>query len=272
MPHEDGAVAEAHGAHDGLGAHVAQAGIAQQRFEHGGVAQAVAAVVDRPEVPLRDLAQRQRQRAFVVGAPGADGKPAAGDERAPQLRRRGRAVGHELQPLLAGDDVEALALGQRQRDGVALAPVDIGRHLARDGEHRRAEVDAHHRAGGTDALPRQPRDDAGAARDVEHALASGRRQLVDHRLGERPEQRADEGLLVDLGKAERKRHGWTSCTPWSADARGSDTILLVEIVGRAQEAARRATPMTCKVVDPPQHALQNRPQRRRSITLGDTAR
>ena len=111
------------------------------------------------------------QRGLLVGAPGADGQPPAGVERAAQLARRGRPVGEELEPLLADDDVEPLAVAERERAGVALAPVDVGGDRPRDGEHGGAEVDAHDRAPLPHALLREPRDDARPAGDVEHAVA-----------------------------------------------------------------------------------------------------
>ena len=77
----------------------------------------------------------------------------------------------ELQSLVAGDDVEGMVLGDRQARRVTFAPVDLGRHAARDAQHARAGIDGGDASARANDRLRQPRDDARSARDVEKPVA-----------------------------------------------------------------------------------------------------
>jgi hypothetical protein len=115
--------------------------------------------------------------------------------------QRRRTIREELEAELAERHIEA-AVRARDRIGAALAPLD--RQTWRgDGaghrQHARADVDADDRAAPADRLGRHPRDDAGAARDVQHAVAGSQRGVADQRGGERRSDCGDEVPLVALG-------------------------------------------------------------------------
>ena len=169
--------------------------------ELAAVAEGVSLIDDRAEVALGDRLEPGEHRDLVGRAPGGDPEPAAGGQRPAHLPRGGRAVGKELQALLAGDHVEALALGQRQVERAAVTPGDGRRHGTRHFQHAGADVHADDGPAGPDAFARQSRHDASAATDVEHPLAGGGPQAIEQHLGPRAEERADQPLLVHRRKA-----------------------------------------------------------------------
>ena len=83
--------------------------------------------------------------------------------------QRAMPVGEEHQRHLAQRHVEG-AVGERQRGGVALPPVDVRAHASGDGEHRLVEIDADDRSVGADEVGGGAGDDPRPARDVEDRL------------------------------------------------------------------------------------------------------
>ncbi len=104
----------------------------------------------------------------------ADCHPATGDERAAHLGDGRRSVGHEHEAHLAEHGVVGV-VGERQGGRVPDVPVDGGlgrcRRGAGDGDHVWSEIDTCDQARRSDGFGREPGDDAGAAGDVEDALA-----------------------------------------------------------------------------------------------------
>ena len=122
-------------------------------------------VVDRPE-PLRlDLRELQHQRA------------PADFQHPTHLAQGSSLVGDVAQAEGDRDQVEA-GVRERQRFGIELHVAQaahqpaIGQAVAADAEHRRIDVAEHHLAGLADALVHQRGDIAGAAGQVEHAIAA----------------------------------------------------------------------------------------------------
>jgi hypothetical protein len=145
---------------------------------------------------------------FHVGAPGAHRQPAPLGQRAAHLACGRGPVGEELHALLADHHVEPLVVAQRRGGGVALTPVDPGALPSRHREHGRAQVHADDLARVAQPLLREARDDAGAAGDVEEAIAGAKGDLHEHVLGPGAEERPDQGPLVHLRKAQlRERNG-----------------------------------------------------------------
>src|SRR6201998_2870971 len=91
---------------------------------------------------LRGATQLPHERDAVVRAPSGYGQPAALGQRAAHLLRSSEPVTKELEALLTYDDVELLCVVERQRAGIAFAPIDIRRHCARNRKHIRADIDA----------------------------------------------------------------------------------------------------------------------------------
>jgi hypothetical protein len=114
---------------------------------------------------------------------------------------RGELVGNELQPELAEDDVESV-VRERYRFGSAFIPSDLGArggYGSRDRQHLRIRIDGGHRAASPDRLRREPRDNTGAACDVENPFAGTERGFGDEIPGEGAADRRDEVALVMLG-------------------------------------------------------------------------
>ena len=149
------------------------------------------ASVARRRSSARNLSRRAKLRGdrvtdtsieyFADGAvvrpdpcPDAERQAAARFEYAAHLPQRDQPVGKKLEPLLAENHVE-VGGGQSQINRAALKPFDWcanhrGERL-RNGNHSRIEVDAHNPSGRADPLRANARDEAGAAGQVQHALA-----------------------------------------------------------------------------------------------------
>src|SRR5690242_13907915 len=123
-------------------------------------------VVDRPKMLFRDAPQLAQYRKLLVRTPRTDTEAAAFHQGAMHLASCGSLVGDELEPLLAQDDIEALAIVKRQGSGVALPPIDRRNQPPCDGEHVGIEVDANDRPGRCEASLREPGNDPGSASDI----------------------------------------------------------------------------------------------------------
>jgi hypothetical protein len=149
------------------------------------------------------LVERREQRMQVEPAPDVRREAPARGEHAADLGERGGPVREELQALLAQHEIEA-AVRVGQRLGVAFAPVDgeplVPALLARDGEHRRVQVDAEHGACRAQLRRDAPRDHAGAAGQVEDALARSRLRRLQQRRDSGAEQRGHHLALVGDGR------------------------------------------------------------------------
>ena len=167
--------------------------------EDEGRAQGVADLAPEQAVDQRDhrgVAGRPLGRV-----PDRDDEAAAGPEHAPHLAERRGPVLEEHQAELAHDGVEA-AVGERQRLGAALAPVDARLGPPRDREH------AALRSSPTTAPDGRSRRAARASTPVPQATSRTRRPGADagglgDGTGELREQRRQEEGFVDLGGGRR---------------------------------------------------------------------
>ena len=146
-----------------------------------------------------------------------DGDLAAGPDGPQQLRDRPLGARRVREGGDRQDDVERRVV-DRQGAGVAslkldqmIQPLALG-DLARNGEHGRARIDAHDAARGSYPAGHGPGDDAGAAADVERALARGNLEQVQVRLADGglvlalAAQLQEAGQLTDPGFFSRRDH------------------------------------------------------------------
>ena len=134
------------------------------------------------EHPLERHRHRLERRALVDGAPDGDAEAAPRPQCAPHLAEGSRAVGEELQPLLAENRVEA-GIRQSKIERAALDPLDRCssrcRERSRDGEHPGVQIDTNDVPTGTDALRRSASHDASPASNIQHALALREPSAID---------------------------------------------------------------------------------------------
>ena len=132
-----------------------------------------------------------------------DREPPTGRQDPPHLAQSRGGVGEEHERELADDGIER-AVGERQVQRIAAAPIDRRLQPPRHGEHVVVEIEAGHRPGGTDAGERAAREDAGAACDVQDPVA--RPDLRDLGHDGRPlgEQGGNEVSLVGDGGIVRQ--------------------------------------------------------------------
>ena len=140
----------------------------------------------------------------LQAAPHAQCEPPAWDQDTTHFAQRCRAVREELQPLVTAHQVEGgLSKGQRRR--VPFAPLDRWpirmRNGARHGQHGRVEIEADHVPGRADAGGGRTGDRAGAAGEIEHALARARRGDLDQILPPRIPKRRHHVALACLRNA-----------------------------------------------------------------------
>jgi hypothetical protein len=85
---------------------IPEACIAQEILELGRVAKAVTTIRDGTNVALSNFAQLEQERKFSVAPPCTDAQAAVAFQDAVHLAHRSRSIRKELNPLLAGDDIE----------------------------------------------------------------------------------------------------------------------------------------------------------------------
>jgi hypothetical protein len=179
---------------------VEESGRPKVGFQRTGVAKAVTTVGNRSDVSFRNTAQFVQQRKLLVRTPGAHAQSATFHQSAMHLPGGCRSTHEELKPLLTEDDIKLFAIEKRKGDSVAFPPVNRGINPPCDGEHLRIQVDANNLPGRTLALLGHSRNDPGSARDIENAVAWPEFDVLKQRLDPRLEERADQGLLIDLGE------------------------------------------------------------------------
>ena len=128
------------------------------------------------------------------------------NEHSAHLPKRRQLVGKELEALLAQNCVKA-GIRQSQIEGTALEPFDRRAHGRRErpchGDHSRVEVDPNDPSGRTDTLRSNTRHEAGAAGDVQHALATAESGGIDQQRRPRSEDVPGGVALVELGRLGR---------------------------------------------------------------------
>ncbi|HEX6721874.1 MAG TPA: hypothetical protein VF107_09920 [Burkholderiaceae bacterium] len=179
---------------------IAKSGLPKDSLEGSRVAKAVTTVGDGSDVPFRDDAQLVQYRKLLVRTPGADAQSATLHQGVPHLSGRGGSIREELESLLAEDDVKLFARVKRKGAGLALPPIHCGSQPSCDSEHLGIRVDADNRPCGAEALLCKPRNDPGAASDIENAVAWPESNVLEERLDPGLEERSDEDVLVHLGK------------------------------------------------------------------------
>ena len=108
----------------------------------GGFGEVVPLIRDRSEMTFRDTPQIMEERTLLVRAPGGHGELAIFSQCPTHLGHRRCLVVEKLEPLMADDGVERLALLDRKRGSTALAELDFRRQPSRDGCSRgRCPVD-----------------------------------------------------------------------------------------------------------------------------------
>jgi hypothetical protein len=135
------------------------------------------------------LLQGREERLYAARC--VDHHPTGRHQHARHLGGDRDPVLHEHQAHLAQDDVDG-CIWDRQRRRIRDAPLDPGTvrcgDILRDVDHVGRDVDAGHRAVGTDSLGGQATDQTGATCDIEHAftrLQVGHpKQFVRHRGGD----------------------------------------------------------------------------------------
>ena len=114
------------------------------------------------------------------------------------------SIAEKHQTELAHHRVEAL-MRVWQGLGRCSTPLEGGGELTGDGKHARARVYAGDEAGRPHSRCGFPREDTGAARDIEHVLARLELSAGRHAGGPRSEERGNEKLLVRLGRRDPSR-------------------------------------------------------------------
>ena len=146
-----------------------------------------------------DDREHRRPAAATAFAPDGEADATARTNDAAQFAHRLRRIGHVHEAEAAERDVE-VGVGEVERLGVhprergVADPERIGTALCRV-DHRRRNVDTDHPAGGADELGRRERDEAGAAGDVDDALAGTQRDPRQHGGLRRAELRLPEALV-----------------------------------------------------------------------------
>jgi hypothetical protein len=147
---------------------------------------------------FRNGAQFPHEGDFVIRPPRRDRQPAVRQQRPPHLSRRRSLVGKELQPLLAAHDVKLLTVAERQRTGIAIAPVDARRHGARHGQHFGADINADDVSPAAKPLLCNARHNTCAAGNIEHAIAGFQVEFCNGHFGKRAEEGSDNRSLIRL--------------------------------------------------------------------------
>ena len=142
------------------------------------------------EMPIQRIGQRMRRRIVLDCAVHAYPNVPDRCQRTPHLPQRRCAIGKELQPQLTEHNPE-LAILERKRERAALVPLD--RHSARqslrtgNGEHAAVHIQPSDMPTLPNARRRDPGNDTGAARHIQHPVAAPRRHPL-HEV-DRPRQR-----------------------------------------------------------------------------------
>ena len=138
-------------------------------------------------------------------------RAASGAQHALHLCKGAGPVVEEHHGELAGDGVEA-CVGERERFGAAVLPVDPRVLAPRDGQHLGIRVESGDGSIGPGHSGRRERQRAGAAAHVEHALSRRYSGGVANDRAPLAKQRGHELFIVDIGGRTRGRSdlpAWT---------------------------------------------------------------
>jgi hypothetical protein len=80
--------------------------------------------------------------------------------------------------------------------GIAISPVNSRRDRSGHCNHARTRIDAHDPTAITEAFPREPRDDTGAAGDVENPNVLTKSRTIEQFLRKRTEERPNQKAFV----------------------------------------------------------------------------
>jgi hypothetical protein len=158
---------------DRFQADVDESGAGEEATDRISVAETVAHVDDRAEMPFGHALQVAYQVVLFEGPPGAQREAATRHEYATHFADRRGPIFEELQTLMAADCIEYFVARDRQSGRLSLTPLDRWLDGPSDGEHRGIHIDADNTGLVTGAGPCEPCDDAGAAGHVQKAI-SGR--------------------------------------------------------------------------------------------------
>ena len=171
-----------------------------------GVRRAEAAHADR---------ERQREPGIALERrPADEGEAPAGAQRGQQVGKGRDRVGEEhhaeaRDQQIVGAPLESVGLGIAV-DEADVAVALLGAAPPRERQHRLGDVEREHRAVGPDALGQRQRGGAGAAADVDHALARRHRRAADQPVGDEAE------ALIELapdGRPIARRRSRSSTRP-----------------------------------------------------------
>ena len=140
-------------------------------------------VADRTaEEPVEERRERGVAGRTLHRVADGDGESSLRAQHPPHLTQRRHPVCEEHQGELADDGVER-AVGEGQRLGGGLDPLDPGGLASGDGEHAGVEVEADRRAAGADPLGHREGQGAGAAARRRARARRGRRRRRRRRSG-----------------------------------------------------------------------------------------
>jgi hypothetical protein len=198
--HEDIPVGEPETTREVLRPDVVKSGFAKHGLDGAGLSQAVATVVNGPDVPLSNLAQLTQKRKLLIRPPRAHCQSATPRQCTTHLAGSYGAIREELKSLLTENDIKLLVNTKRKIAGVAFPPIDRGGNTARDGKHLGIHVDPDYRPCRAEAFLRQPSNNTGSTGYVENAIAWSEPNVFKQSVDPGLEQRAYKHLLVDLGE------------------------------------------------------------------------
>jgi hypothetical protein len=146
-------------------------GFSKGGLERGRIPETVATVAYGSNVCFRNTSQLAQHWKLLIRTPCADTQAATLHQGAMHLSSGSSRIREKLKPLLAQNHIKPLAMQKWQCTGIAFPPINHRSYPPCDGQHVGIQVNANDRPKRCQALVGEPRNDSGAASDIDDAFA-----------------------------------------------------------------------------------------------------